>query len=510
MNFQEEFNARFGDKYQNLQLKNVVVKKDSNELVVTFLYPSTVPELTAEEKHEIIAFIKENVNLEKLELKVKFMRVFLEEKLVLKAISAFFEQKYKLVTTYLNENNFKVSITPIDVQVDVELSTRMHDFFIEHKVVAELTKYLKDNFLVDFIFTLIENKDFVDEVDIQNVQMKTVAKPISRYNVEIVKEVVGKGIITKPEYLSYITAPKNSVVVAGFIRRIERRDFVIKKGKRAGQSKAYFSFTIQDDKGKIDCIYFCAKCYEKVMESLEEFMFVLVHGDVRLNQQNKLCLYADKIALANKLEKQPEEIQEKEHNGHVVNIEKFEALEQDTMFGEKNRYNKKILGKKIVVFDIETTGLDPEQDQIIEIGAVKIDNGNIIEKFASFVRPTVEISRDITNLTGISQDMVENAPDVQDVIKDFYDFTHDCIISGHNIINFDIKFIRREGEIMGLDFDNELIDTLSEARTARLKLTKFNLSALTNYLGIKLEGAHRAWNDAYATAQVLLRLNEIK
>ena len=83
------------------------------------------------------------------------------------------------------------------------------------------------------------------------------------------------------------------------------------------------------------------------------------------------------------------------------------------------------------------------------------------------------------------------------------------MLSGHNVIGFDIKFIRREGESVGLVFDNELIDTLNEARMAKLKITRYNLGTVVKALGLTLEGAHRAWNDAYATAQVLLKLNEV-
>ena len=179
------------------------------------------------------------------------------------------------------------------------------------------------------------------------------------------------------------------------------------------------------------------------------------------------------------------------------------------MFKLKDKYNAKIMGKQIVVFDIETTGLDPATDQIIELGAVKIENGNIVEKFSTFVKPTVKIPFEVSQLTGITQDMVEDAPPIEYVIKDFYDFTRDCTLSGHNVINFDIKFIKREGENYGYDFDNPLIDTLNEARVARLKTSRFNLGTITKLLGISLEGAHRAWNDAFATAQVLLKLNEM-
>ncbi len=510
MEFQEEFYANFGDKFSNLNLKDVVVKKRENSCIVTFLYPSTDKEMTDEEKKEVIAWLKGNLALEKIDLKVKFMRVFVEEKLILKALQGFFEKRYKLVTSYVGVKNFSIKITNIDVIIDIQLTSRMIDFFTEHRIIAELSKFLKTNFLVDFTINLIENKDLVDEVDIENVQMKTKYIQPKRYKVEIVKELVGKKIPPMPEYLSFITGPKSAVIVAGFIKQIERKEFIAKKGRYEGMQRTYFTFQIADGKGKMDCIYFSSKVNVAVVDQLEETDYVLVHGDVQLNQAGKLCLRVDKLALATFVEKEevPTRVNE-EPVGRVVEIEKLTALEQDSMFELKNKYNEKISDNIIVVFDIETTGLDPEIDEIIELGAVKIENGNIIEKFSTFVKPNVQIPDEVVELTGINDEMVADAPPINLVIKEFYEFAEGCTLCGHNAIKFDIKFIKREGENWGFEFDNPVIDTMVEAMGSRLKISRFNLGAVTKALGITLEGAHRAWNDAYATAQVLLKLNEV-
>ena len=257
----------------------------------------------------------------------------------------------------------------------------------------------------------------------------------------------------------------------------------------------------------MECIYFCPKKNERDMDALEENMFLLLHGDVRLGLNGKLTLYVDKLALASETE-QKEEIQAPTE-AREIEIERLGALEQDSMFGAVEKYNHKIMDNNIVVFDVETTGLNPETDQIIELGAVKIEKGNIVEKFSTFVKPTIEIPYEVTELTHITNEMVEDAPDIEDVIRQFYDFSKDCVLCGHNIINFDIKFIRRFGSLQNLNFDNNIIDTMNEARVSRLKISRFNLGTVTKALGIELKGAHRAWNDAFATAQVLLKLNEI-
>jgi len=511
MDFQEEFNLAFGEKYKNISLKDVLIKQRTKTCVVTFLYPATDKELTSQQKQEITDWLSNTLSLEKMDLKVKFMRAFLEERLILNALQEFFENKYKILGSYLSKDKFHIDISNIDVGLKIDLSKKMIQFFEEHKIVAELQAYLNAAFLTEFSITLNEI-EINDDVDIESVEIKTSYRPQRRYKVEIVKEVVGKNITPQPEYLSYIKAPKEAVIVAGFIKKIERKDYVAKKGQFEGQQRTFFVFEIEDEKnGKIECVHFVAKRNLQVVEALEEAMFVLLHGDVRLNQLGKLCLYVDKIALASTVEQDddPDTLNLKTWEGPVVKTERLAALEQDNMFGKVEKYNQKIMGKTIVVFDLETTGLDPEIDQIIELGAVKIEDGNIVEKFSTFVKPTVPIPFEVVRLTGIDEQMVENAPPVELVIKEFYEWTKGATLSGHNIIGFDLKFVKREGGNVGLDFDNPVIDTLTEARQARLNTTVYKLGTIAKLLGISLEGAHRAWNDAYATAQVLLKLNEL-
>ncbi len=510
MNFQEEFRGKFGNKFDWLCLKDVVVKKKDKTCIITFLEPSTIEGLSDAQKMEIVEWLKDLLQLEKLQLKVKFMKVYVEERLILKAVKTFFEKKYKVITPYLNDESFKIKITPIDVIVDIVVSEKMVDFFNDHKICGELSKYLKSNFLVEFVTNVTANPEIVDEVDIKNVEMKTTHKVAKRYNVEIVKEVIGKGILPKPEYLSNIKSTKDSVIVAGFINKFERHEYIAKSGRYLGQARTFFTFVLEDEKGKMECIYFCGKTNIPVMEKLEDFMFVLLHGDVKPNKMGKLSLVVDKIALASKLEKTPMKIEEPKHDKKVVQIERIFSEEQDSMFKQKCRYNNNVAGKNIVVFDIETTGLSTDEDEIIELGAVKICDGKIVEKFSTFAKPSIEIPYEVVNLTGITDEMVDKAPPIEWVLEEFYDFVQGCVLCGHNIINFDIKFIRRLGREFGIEFDNPLLDTYNLARTSGLRTTKFNLGTVTKLLGISLEGAHRAWNDAFATAQVLLKLSEVK
>ena len=106
--------------------------------------------------------------------------------------------------------------------------------------------------------------------------------------------------------------------------------------------------------------------------------------------------------------------------------------------------------------------------------------------------------------------MLIGAPDIRDVILDFYDWCKGCVISGYNIINFDMKFINKEADNVGIRFDNEIVDTINVVRQSKIRTPNFKLGTVVKALGLTLNDAHRAFNDAYATAQVLLELNKLK
>ena len=157
--------------------------------------------------------------------------------------------------------------------------------------------------------------------------------------------------------------------------------------------------------------------------------------------------------------------------------------------------------KSYVAFDVETTGLDPEQNEIIEIGALKVRNGKVVERFMKFIRPTEEISQTITDLTGITNEMVVNAQSREQVIPEFLDFCREDILIGHNVA-FDYSFMKMGALAVGLDFVSQGIDTLKIARKVHGDLESKSLERLCAYYQIENKAAHRAYHDALATAKL--------
>ena len=157
--------------------------------------------------------------------------------------------------------------------------------------------------------------------------------------------------------------------------------------------------------------------------------------------------------------------------------------------------------KSYVCFDLETTGLDPLYNEIIEIGALKVRDGKVAERFMEFIHPQDEISPMITNLTGITNEMVANARPADAVISDFLEFCEDDVLIGHNV-SFDYSFMKSGASNLGLTFEKFGIDTFKIAQRTLKSLPSKSLSSLCEYYQIENKAAHRAYYDALATAKL--------
>ena len=166
----------------------------------------------------------------------------------------------------------------------------------------------------------------------------------------------------------------------------------------------------------------------------------------------------------------------------------------------------KALSDELIVFDLETTGLNPSHDRITEIGAVKIKDGAVVDTFATFVDPQVPISAFITEKTGISNAMVQGAPLEKEAVELFYDFCgEDAVLIAHNA-NFDTGFIRKTLERQGKPFENTYIDTVVMARSLLPENKRHSLDALAKHYKCGAFNHHRALDDAKMLTEIFLKL----
>jgi DNA polymerase III epsilon subunit family exonuclease len=156
----------------------------------------------------------------------------------------------------------------------------------------------------------------------------------------------------------------------------------------------------------------------------------------------------------------------------------------------------------VVVFDFETTGLDPETDRIIEIGAIKLVNMQPVAEFSSLVSTDIELTEDIVRLTGITPEMLKGQPEVEDVLPKFMDFIEGSVIAAHNA-EFDLSMLRASLSRMGIDLEWPCFCTLKMARELLPDLERKNLDTLAEHYNLTFEARHRSIGDVKVTCGVL-------
>jgi DNA polymerase-3 subunit alpha (Gram-positive type) len=166
------------------------------------------------------------------------------------------------------------------------------------------------------------------------------------------------------------------------------------------------------------------------------------------------------------------------------------------------------LDDSYVVFDLETTGFSPNTCKIIEIGAVKVENGTITERFSEFVNPQVPIPFKIEELTGIRDDMVMGAETIEEILPRFMEFCEGCVMIAHNA-EFDMSFIRKNCMDLDIPCDHTVGDTVAMARILLPALHRFKLDTVAKALKISLENHHRAVDDAECTAHIFVKFIEM-
>lgn len=163
--------------------------------------------------------------------------------------------------------------------------------------------------------------------------------------------------------------------------------------------------------------------------------------------------------------------------------------------------------KDYVCVDIETTGCQSKWSKIIEIGAVKVRDGEVVETFSELINPGIEIPPFITQLTGITDDMVADKGSIHEILQKFVDFAEDYVLLGHNL-RFDFSFLKQNAANLKIPFEKEGIDTLKIARKVHKELESRSLEYLCRYYNILDENHHRAFNDADITSKLYLIMGE--
>ena len=532
MFYTEELRKEFGDKYNFLQVYSVVFSKSENLTTITFLFDEKVKEITDEQREELQNFFAKKLELFS-SLKLKFRKSFLDEDLIAKETLKILQSAFKSSVGEICESDIAVQkddVIHIFISAPNLVATSLEDRGADKFLETALSKEFIAKFAVKIV--VCENK-VIDTSVLEErerlaprlyMQNRVVTK---RYEVGDVFMMFGQEITPKPEFIKNISGEKLSVILSGVISNFQKKHYIKKKEKAKGENakeSSYYTFTLTDSSGRMNCTYFSSLTNEKKMDKLGDDARVIIIGDVQKFNNNFTCyirslgLCNEKLAPTTKDESmasldEHEEIDPDfsqdyipaEYNFVRPYVEKHQA----NIFDKKPTYSSYIMDNEFVVYDFETTGLDTNTCEIIEIGAVKIKSGEIVDVFQTLIKPKNTIPDIITQVTNISNDMVASSPSIKIVMPAFYDFCKGCILGGYNSANFDDKILAVQSRKLGIEFDNQTTDVILLARS-KMASSNYKLSTVVKNLGIVLIGAHRALNDALATAKVLLKLNEQK
>ncbi len=181
-----------------------------------------------------------------------------------------------------------------------------------------------------------------------------------------------------------------------------------------------------------------------------------------------------------------------------------EAYLVDDLKGIVENSRGQSLEEPFVVFDIETTGFSPVSNKIIEIGAVRVEDGKVTGRFSTFVNPRVPIPFKIENLTGINDNMVLEAPGIETVLPEFLEFCDGAAMVAHNA-GFDMSFIEKNCRDLGMEREFTSVDTVGMARFLLPGLYRFKLDTVAKAVGVPLGHHHRAVDDAACTADIFVK-----
>ena len=500
------------EEYKKFKLIGAEYDQNSDETTITFLY-SDFNKPTDEEKQKlkqealsILGNLSKNI--------IKFKKSYIDDDLAYSLLNDYTNVfpylkgaiKKEDIHTTMNEEGVNILI---DCDEDMKDLLTNYKFLDEFKAMVQKTVFEEVQICLNAVKE--NQKHYVEDEVSGKMELKSILEKeqeLNKVKVDEVVNLVGKNILKDAIFIKDIKSADEIVLAGKFLSPVWSQ-FVPKSRKEKGDAtlRDKLSFVLKDASGEIEVVMFPQEKDKEKMERLSEGAEIIISGTYN-NFMGRVNIKANAVSLCKILTKEVKYIwREPEKEYKTIIPQKMEDLQQVNLFSmfdqKKNDYWDN--DKSVVVFDFETTGLNAENCQIIEIGAVKVKNGVCVETFSTLVNPHQKLGREISELTGITDDMLVFAPDLEDVLPDFHKFVQNSVLSAYNI-GFDIQFLLKAGEKYRYKFDNERIDTLELARQKIPSLPNYKLSSVVKALDIVLNDAHRAINDAVATAKVFIKL----
>ncbi|MBE5745845.1 MAG: hypothetical protein E7359_00960 [Clostridiales bacterium] len=484
-----------------LKLGNVSFSKSENLLCLTFLYEEKNYDKIQQEKENIINQVKNYVNIDKIEYLIKFNKAFLDDERLKILIKDFMKVNHRL--SFFSLKNIDVFF--INNTFNVTLNTSLTEEE-NKKIIQELLKFLEDKYFYNFKidFKNVDNSyNLLQEHKSEILDNISDPIKINKMKVNKIENIIGEILENTCYPYEYYKSAEENIYLCGHLESIEEIEFTKKDGETKG---IRYALKVKCLDKLFNATIFPTKKNLEIVKNIENNIDIIMNGS--LDNFNNFLTFKVKSLAKCVIEDfvKPEISINKVYDKYkFVTPTKYEEITQLNLF--ENKISKDyLMNNEFVVFDLETTGLDYMTEKVTEIGAVKIKNGVITEVFSTFINPEKDIDFEITKLTGITNEMVKNAPKLENVIPDFYKFCNGAILVAQNI-QFDFGFIDYYSRQINYVFDHEKNDTMILAKK-NMFLKNYKLKTIAESLNVPLINAHRAINDALATAKVFIKLVE--
>ncbi len=517
--FFEEFTKRSNGEYPMLKFNSATYYKQNRELIVRFIISAfEVRSFDDNSKAKVLKIISDM--FDGVNVSVQYIRTYADVNVVKNKVLEFFNRTNQMVFRRINDETLQIFVGDADIEVKLKLETPTYKMLMAGDLTQKLESWLDRSFNQNIEVVaeedVVELKEIMEKEDL-HIDTTVVTDPSLRLVDIHTKEKVyarGKidGVSQLPNYIIDVKGASDNIVLCGKISNISKRTYRNKKHdpddpKTGPAELPLVRFILDDTTAKIEGVCFPREEDAEKIENLQEQTQVVCTGKVGVSAYNNALSFTvnaiftcdinfDSIHLTS-VKPVPERYE-------TIFPQPYRSVTQNSLLDtDEVKVADYMKDKKFVIFDLEATDKFPETAEIIEIAALKIVNGEEKETFQSLIKPTEVIPSHITELTHISNDMVASAPSIESVMPDFYKFTRDSILVGHNISGYDYPLMNKYAEKMGYNFDNELTDTLLLARKHLTELPNFKLETISKYFNITHENAHRAMSDVFATAEAL-------
>lgn len=462
--------------------------------------------VTDEDRMMIVDSVKGYLPTYFTNVNLSITKIVADAELVAREVISYLAIAHMSVSHSVCEKDLTVENSNGICEYVLNLDKDVYSYFAETNACEDISAHLEKCFCEKFIGNIknvgkVEVNPSILKEKINTADYETIK---CRYvTVSDVVKIWGNDIENTAVYIADAELVSGVVTFSGVITAINQ--------KLTKSDKVYYVIEIDDTTGKLQAKVFMTKEKEKKWDKINVGTQIITRGELSIFNgapsfrvlDLSYCIFPENF--------QPVERESKSVPSEysLVKPEPLVEVSQSFLFSKERPVQPCLIGKTFVVLDIETTGVHYlDGDKITEIGAVRIKNGKIVDKFQTLVNPEVKISEEITKLTGIDDDMVKDAPTFNKVVPDLFKYVDGAYIVAHNI-EFDYKFIKFMAKDTGYVFKNEGIDTLSFARETIPGLKNYKLNTVCGKFGIEFLH-HRALSDAHATAKMFLELVEIK